>query len=230
MAGIAGFLPQLYKYTGHKMDGKHIFLTLFASLALGATAFGQTARSVLDKTAAKLQGSGGIEASFEGTRFKGTQPDGTATGKIQVQGKKYKVTAGSLTTWYDGATQWTMLAGSGEVNVSTPSDAEAQQTNPYAFVNLYKKGYDLTLSAATFRGKACHEVRMTAQRKDAPVRLMILTIDKQTSLPLSVRIKDAKGQWTRIRVSDVKTRQKWADSVFRYDEKQHPGVEVVDLR
>ncbi len=212
------------------MKGKRILLTLAATLALGTSAVAQTARQVLDKTSALLQKSGGLEATFEGTQFKGTQPAGTATGKIQVQGKKYKLTSGSLTAWYDGSTQWTLLAGSDEVNVSAPSQAEAQKSNPYFFTNLYKKGYDLTLTSANFRGKACHEVRMTAQRKDAEIQVMLLTIDKQTSLPLSVRVKDAKGKWTRVRVSDVKTHRRFPDTLFRYDEKQHPGVEVIDLR
>ena len=62
------------------------------------------------------------------------------------------------------------------------------------------------------------------------MKLIIVTIDKQTKLPLSIRIKDKNGQWTRIRVQGIKTRQKWNDATFQFQEKDHPGIEVIDLR
>lgn len=212
------------------MNIKRIFLTLTASCALSLTMVAQTAKSVLDQTANLLQSGGGLEATFEGTQFKGTKAAGTATGKIQVQGNKFKITSDAVTTWFDGRTQWSLIAGSDEVNVSTPTAAELQQMNPWAFVNLYKKGYSLTRSDATYKGRACHEVRLNAQSKSNSIQTLVVTIDKSTHLPHSIRIKDSKGEWTRIRVSNVSMHKKWNDAQFKFDEKQHPGVEVIDLR
>lgn len=212
------------------MTSKRIFLTITALLALTLTATAQTAKSILDQTASLLQSNGGIEATFEGTQFKGTQAVGSTTGKIQVLGNKFKITTDALTTWFDGRTQWSLLAGSDEVNVSTPTAAEVQQLNPYAFVNLYKKGYTLTRTDATYQGKACHEVRLKAQNKSNSIQTLVLTIDKSTHLPHSIRIKDNKGEWTRIRVSGLSLRKKWNDSQFKFDSKQYPGIEIIDLR
>lgn len=212
------------------MNIKNAFLTLCFACALGTSAFAQTARQVLDETAGKLRGSGGIEAAFEATQFKGTQEGGTADGHIYVAGNKFKISSPSVTTWYDGRTQWTLLNGSNEVNVSTPTAAELQQTNPYTFLNLYKKGYDLRLATTSYRGKSCHEVRLVAQSKNNAIQLLIAVIDKTTHMPLSIRLKDSRGEWTRIRVNSIKTNRRYADSTFRFDQKQHPGVEVIDLR
>ena len=99
----------------------------------------QTAHQVLDQTASKLKASGGIEAQFEATQFVGVTENGTVGGQICVQGNRFKLTSPSITTWFDGRTQWTLLTGSDEVNVSTPTDAEIQQMNPYTFINLYQK-------------------------------------------------------------------------------------------
>lgn len=212
------------------MTFKRIFFTFAAACAVSFSAYAQTARQILDKTASKLKHSGGIEASFEGTQFKGQHETGTATGNIQVQGSKFKIASNALTTWFDGRTQWTLLNGSNEVNVSTPTAAELQQVNPYTFINLYKQGYNLKLANTNYNGKQCHEVRMIAQNKNNGIQLVILVIDKQTNLPLSIRMKDNHGEWTRIRVNSLKTKRHWSDANFRYDAKQHPDFEVIDLR
>lgn len=212
------------------MKHRRIYTLLLAACATSFGAFAQTARQVLDQTANTLKGSGGIEATFEATQFKGTQESGTTDGHIYVMGNKFKITSPSLTTWFDGRTQWTLLTGSDEVNMSTPTEAELQQINPYTFVNLYKRGYDLSLATTTYQGKACHEVRLTAQSKSGDIQLLILVIDKTSHLPLSIRLRNNRGEWMRIRVSGIRTRRNYGDSTFRFDEKQHPGIEVIDLR
>lgn len=212
------------------MNFKKIYLTLFAACAMSVAGIAQTAHQVLDQTASKLKASGGIEAQFEATQFVGVTENGTVGGQICVQGNRFKLTSPSITTWFDGRTQWTLLTGSDEVNVSTPTDAEIQQMNPYTFINLYKKGYNLKLAGTTFHGKACHEVRLVAQNKQSNIQLLIAVIDKKTSLPYSIRVKNNRGEWSRIRINSLKTHRKWPDATFKFNEKQHPGIEVIDLR
>ena len=212
------------------MKLKHILTTALAAFGLNVCIYAQTAQSILSKTTSALRNAGGIEATFEGTQFKGKKEAGTATGKIQIAGNKFKLSSSSLTSWFDGKTQWTLLAGSNEVNVSNPTQAELQQINPYTFLNLYKKGYTLTSQDVAYKGAMCYEVRMASQSRQNNIQLLIAVIDKQTHLPLSIRIKDSKGEWTRIRVSDIRTHKKWADTNFRFNAKQNPGIEVIDLR
>ena len=99
------------------MKIKRIFITLCAACAVSMASFAQTARQVLDQTATKLKNSGGIEATFEGTQFKGTHEAGTASGHIQVQGNKFKIASNALTTWFDGRTQWTLMNEIGRAHV-----------------------------------------------------------------------------------------------------------------
>lgn len=208
----------------------HIFLSLFAFGTMSLASFAQTPRQILDETASKLKSSGGIEANFEGTQFKGTKETGSTTGNIQIQGSKFKISSSAMTTWFDGRTQWTLLNGSDEVNVSKPTTEELQQLNPYTFINLYKQGYNLKLSPTTYRGKSCHEVRLIAQNAGNKVQLVILVIDKQTHLPHSIRVKDNHGDWVRIRVNSLSTHKKWNDANFKFDQAGHPDIEVIDLR
>lgn len=188
----------------------------------------QTARQVLDATAAKLQ-KGGVQANFQATTFSGLTEKGSSKCTLQLQGSKFKITMDGMTTWYDGKTQWTMLSGSGEVNLSQPTTAEAARINPYSFINLYKSGYNVTLKNATYQGRPCYDVTLTATSRCAAFQRVLISIDKSYT-PLNVRAKDAKGNWMRFRISSVQTGKHFNDATFRFDKKQYPDVEVIDLR
>ncbi len=204
-------------------------LVLCALTALPAAS--QTARKVMDQAAAKLQRSGGISASFVATSFKGaTTVVGATTGNIAVKGNKFKLSSRHNTVWFNGKTQWSLMAGGDEVYVSEPTAAELQSVNPYTFINLYKSGYDMSLSSTTYSGRPVYEVRLVAQKGNASIVEMRVTIDKATLLPHCVRLKRSDGNWIRIQVSGVRTGQSWNDAYFQFDKKDNPKVQVVDLR
>lgn len=206
---------------------KKILILLLLSV-FGLNLSAQTARQVLDAAAAKLQ-KGGVSANFQATTYKGLTANGTTTGTIQTQGSKFKITSGGMTTWYDGKTQWTMLTGSGEVNVSAPTASEAAKMNPYAFINMYKSGYALSMKSATYNGRACKEITLSASNKGAAFQRVLITVDSSNT-PVCVRAKDSKGNWMRFRISNIKTGQRISDATFRFDKKKYPKIEVIDLR
>lgn len=213
------------------MNTRKLILAFMAMFLFVATpAIAQTAKSVLDKTVGKLRGSGGMQANFEATTFKGTTETGSTTGSICISGDKYQLATPELAVWFDGKTQWSLLKSSNEVNVSNPTPEEIQQMNPYAFAGIYKKGYKLSLTEATYKGKACHEVRLLAQKRNMPIQEMRITISKSNSLPQSIRIREGANDWTRIRINSLATGRKWNEAYFRFNPKDHPGTEVIDLR
>lgn len=208
------------------MKAKSIFIMGMLLFSLGASA--QTATNVLDRTASTLKSGGGIEATFEATTFQGTTEKGQTQGTICVKGDKFKVVTPDGNIWFDGKTQWSLYANSDEVNVSNPTEKEIQSINPYTFINLYKHGFNHTMTSTTYNGVACYDVRMIPQ-KASHIKEMRVIIDKKTSLPHSIRIKQ-DNDWFRVRVSSIKTKNKWKDSFFRFNEKDYPNIEVIDLR
>ncbi len=208
---------------------KKLLFILFLGLTALTAVQAQTARQVLDKTAAKLKKDGGIKAAFQVTAFDGTTQTGSGSGTIYIKGNRFRIASPQMQTWFDGTTQWSYLEGSNEVNVSTPTDAELQGMNPYTFVNLYKKGYRATMKETTLRGKACYEVNLVATGNNG-IRQMILSIDKGSYVPLCVRLRQGDKRWTRISVRDYAGGNKWSDSFFRFDRKDLPRAEIIDLR
>ena len=133
--------------------------------------------------------------------------------------------------WYDGKTMWTYIKDNHEVNVSTPTITEQQTMNPYLFLNLYKKGYVCECKGTTnIRGKECYSMRLAATSSAQKIQEMLLEIDKTTYHPLSIRMRTGKNKWTRIRIMDYKTKQKFKSEIFKFNPQEYPDAEVIDLR
>ena len=214
------------------MTKKNRILTILLCMAtiLPMSSQAQTAVQIMNQTAAKLKSSGGIQASFTATQFKGTTEGESVNGKIDIMDKCFYMNSPQMSSWFDGQTQWSMIAGSGEVNVATPTDQELQQMNPYHFIDLYKSGYSASVSNYQYNGKSCHNVRLVAKKKGQDIQEMRIVIDKSTHLPYSIRILQKNGDWFRLRVTGIKTGNKWDQSHFQFSPKDHPNIEVIDLR
>lgn len=207
-----------------------IFLCLMVCAVCMVPVQAESAKGVLDQTAAKLKSSGGISADFVATTFKNKEPLGGVAGSICIQGNKFKITSPQTTTWFDGVRQWSLMSDSKEAYISEPTEEELQSINPYNFVNLYKSGYSMKLKNATYKERDCHEVILTAKNKSADIPAMILTIDKATSLPLCVRFKQSSGNWVRIQISGISTNKNWDASFFEFNKSEFPQVEIIDIR
>lgn len=195
------------------------FSLLFSLLTVTATQ-AQSAKQVLDKCAARVSSRDGVKADFTMT----SAQYGNASGKIAVKGKMFHATTPMATMWFDGKTLWTYMSKNEEVNVTNPSEAQLQVLNPYNFVNMYKKGYDYTMtqSASSFT------VHLTATDQTRRVKEMFITIDKNSYNPTEVKLLQ-KQKWTTFVISNLTTR-KIADAEFRFNSKDFPTAEVIDLR
>lgn len=198
---------------------KRIFFLIAALTLVGTTMFGQTAKSVLDKAAQTITVKEGVKADF-----KMTGSFGNTSGSISIKGQKFHATTPAATVWFDGKTQWTYLKSNEEVSVSTPTPAQQQAINPYTFINLYKEGYDCTLN----KSGADFVVHLTAKAKDKKIQEMFITVSKQSYQPTQVKMLQGK-KWTIFDITNLK-KQSIPDSQFRFNAKDFPKAEVIDLR
>lgn len=200
---------------------KRFFILIFSVFISLGTAFADNqsdARKLLDKTASMLTKKGGAQASFTISGGNIASQSGT----IAIKGNKFCATTSAATIWYDGKTQWTYVKANNEVNVATPNAARQQMMNPYTFLNLYKKGYKLSV-ANQGTNKVVH---MVAQGKKN-IQEVFITINK-AGTPTQVRMKQS-GKWTTIVISNLQ-QKKLADSMFVFNSKDYPKAEIIDLR
>lgn len=192
---------------------------LITTVLFSTITFAQTAKNVLDKAAANITVKSGVQADF-----KMTGSMGNTSGTIAIKGKKFHATTPQAIIWFDGKTQWTYMKNNDEVNVTTPTESQLQAINPYNFINLYKNGYDYTLNKS---GKD-YVVHLTASSKDKKIRELFITINKSSYQPSQVKLLQGT-KWTIFDISNLK-KQNISDSQFRFNTKDFPQAEVIDLR
>lgn len=187
-----------------------------------------TPMELLDKTCAILSQSGGVTGQFTATTFQGTAPQNTTSGSMSIMGQKYVLKTPDMSTWYNGRKQWTMIAGTDEVNITVPTAAEISQSSPAAYLALYKQGYKLTIQSTTLRNRKAWEVTMKARKKDLQPSQVVVTIDAQTNHPMCIRVK-YRNDWSRIAIHNLRTGNKLNARDFEFPASQYPGVEIIEM-
>lgn len=193
-----------------------IIIMLFSFTGLASA---QTAKQVLDKTAQVIGSRSGASANFtmSGNKY------GNVSGTISIKGKKFHASTPQAIIWFDGKTEWTYVKKNDEVNVNNPNEAQLQRINPYNFINMYNNGYKYTMTTS---GKK-YIVHLTASSPRA-IPEMYITVNKGTFQPSVIRMRQGKS-WSTITISNFRNKN-LSDGMFRFNSKEFPKAEVIDLR
>jgi outer membrane lipoprotein-sorting protein len=197
---------------------KRIGIIMVAAL-MSMGSFAQSAKAVLDKAAGTITAQSGVKANF-----KMTTANGSTSGTIAIKGKKFYATTPQAKVWFDGKTQWTYLKNNDEVNVSNPTEAQLQAINPYNFIHLYKRGYTYTMNTAG----TDYVIHLVANSTDRKIKELFISVNKKTYQPKQVKMLHGK-KWTTFDINSIK-KENIADSQFRFNAKDFPKAEVIDLR
>jgi outer membrane lipoprotein-sorting protein len=197
---------------------KRIGIIMVAAL-MSMGSFAQSAKAVLDKAAGTITAQSGVKANF-----KMTTANGSTSGTIAIKGKKFYATTPQAKVWFDGKTQWTYLKNNDEVNVSNPTEAQLQAINPYNFIHLYKRGYTYTMNTAS----TDYVIHLVANSTDRKIKELFISVNKKTYQPKQVKMLQGK-KWTTFDINSIK-KENIADSQFRFNAKDFPKAEVIDLR
>lgn len=197
---------------------KHFAIIMMLLLSVGAQA--ESAKRILDKAAATVSNPGGVQAHFQMI----SKQFGSTEGDIAVKGRKFHATTLDATIWFDGKTQWTYMKGNDEVNISNPTEAQLQAINPYNFINIYKKGYKLEAKKV----EHFYEVHLIPTDKNRKIQEMYIVVDETSYHPTHVKMKQ-KDKWSTIVISRLKTAS-LSDDLFKFNSKDFPQAEIIDLR
>lgn len=194
-------------------------ILVLIAICAGAQSASQ-AMKVLDKTASIVGRKGGAQADFTVSSKK----LGSQAGTIAIKGNMFQARTPKAIVWYNGKTQWSYLKMTNEVNISNPSEAKRMSMNPYTFLSMYKKGYDLSLE----KKDGNYVVHMTAQNKKRSVQEAYITINKRSYTPSHIKMRQG-SDWTNISVSGFKAVNQ-PNSKFTFNAKDFPKADVIDLR
>ncbi|MBQ0048390.1 MAG: hypothetical protein KBT33_12965 [Prevotellaceae bacterium] len=200
---------------------KKIILLFAFLLSLFTVAKAQDATRILDKSASTLKAAGNVKIGFTLSA-----DGGSSVGYIKLQGQKFVVNMAGQITWFDGTTMWSYVKKNEEVNVTNPKPEEVAKMNPYAFLTFYKKGYQAKMGKGTAKE---HEIVLTGDGS-SPYTKVVVRVNKSTNYPSYISMTSSKGATTSINCNSFMKGQKFTDNTFKFNKKNYPKAEVIDLR
>lgn len=177
------------------------------------------AQRLLDQTTEVYQKAGGVSIHFTGSQ----------NGKLLLKGNRFYLECDGVKSWFDGHTQWSYVSQNEEVTVSNPTDEELQSINPYTWISMYRHGFNYSYGGQkTLKGKSGEQIILTPQKKQ-DIKQITLLIGKD-NIPQYICIEDRQGYKQEIIVQSYRSNQQYNDNTFRFDARQYPNAEIIDMR
>lgn len=156
----------------------------------------------------------------------------TQNGTLYVKSKsnKYKVVTPEQDLISDGKTQWTYLKHDKEVQISEV-DNSSDAINPAKLFTIYEQGFKYIYSGdVKVNGKIEHVIDLSPLDTKRSYFKIRLNIDKASKHITKAVIFDKNGNKYTYAIKAFTPNVKISESVFAFDAKKFPGVNVEDLR
>jgi outer membrane lipoprotein-sorting protein len=208
----------------------------FFLLTTALPAFAQKdakAKEWLDKSSEVFGKTGALSVDFTiNVKDVSNKISESFDGNIDIKGAKFHLTVPEMETWFDGKTQWVLQKGWDEVNITEPAEQEAQTLNPAVIFNIYKKGcnYKYLGEKTDNKGKKAQEIELIPQDKKSEWSKIVIGINSNDFMPVKIHIFYKNKMENIIHINKYKKKMNLEDSVFVFDKKKYPNVEVIDLR
>ena len=192
-------------------------------------AYAQDAMKVLDITADRIRAAGNVKIEYKAGIFAGSMEKSSTKGTMWLQGSKIMLDSDEIKTWYNGKTRWCYVPSANEVSIDEPTKKEMASMNPYTFLDIYKKGFKMTVKETVLRGDAVYEVYLRARYAKMDVKEVYIDIRKSDYLPLCIRVRE-DNDWQRVSILDFKGNLTLSDEFFTFPEKEYPTACHNDMR
>jgi len=222
---------------------KKLFAILLAALST-CSAFAQKdadAQKILNAVSKKYKGYDMMKADFSFTlddQMSGMKDTQVGTLITQPKANKFKViiyspadkTTVAQEIISDGKSQWTYVKKDKEVELNNVDHSE-DNINPAQLFTIYEHGYKYIYNGEEkIDGKVCQMIDLTPIDSKKQFFKVRLAIDKAKKQMYSALIFDKSGARYTYVIRTFTPNPKLPETLFTFDKKSFPGVEVVDLR
>lgn len=190
------------------------------------------AKTILDKVSAKFKTYKTVTANFTlSITNSAGKIEGTKKGTAYIKGSKYRVNIPGQEIYSDGNNIWTYDKSANEVQV-TKFDPSANTITPQKmFTNFYDKDFLYKLNGETKQdNKTLQEIELTPVDKTKAFFKVLVNIDKTSKNIVSTKVFEKNGNRYIYTITSMKANTALPDSLFVFDVKKYPNVEVIDLR
>ena len=190
------------------------------------------AKTILDNVSAKFKTYKSVEANFTlSITDANGKIEGTKKGVVYINGSKYRVNISGQEIYSDGNNIWTYDKSANEVQITRFDPSSNTITPQKMFTNFYDKDFLYKLNGETKQGKkTIQEIELTPVDKTKTFFKVLVDIDKASKNIASTKVFEKNGNRYIYTVTSMKTNTNLPQSLFVFDAKKYPKVEVVDLR
>jgi outer membrane lipoprotein-sorting protein len=191
------------------------------------------AKEWLDKSSGAFSKTGALLVDFTmNVKDVSNKVSESFDGNIELKGAKFHLNVPEMETWFDGKTQWVLQKGWDEVNITEPAALEVQALNPAVIFSIYKKGcnYKYLGEKTDIKGKKAQEIELIPQEKKSEWSKIVIQISSNDFMPVKIHILYKNKMENIIYINKYKKNLNLEDSVFVFDKKKYPNVEIIDLR
>ncbi|MBX3255897.1 MAG: outer membrane lipoprotein carrier protein LolA [Chitinophagaceae bacterium] len=190
------------------------------------------AKKLLDEVSARFKSYNSVKAVFTlKIENNAGKVQGTKKGVAYMKGNQYKVELTDQEIYCDGKNVWTYDKNSNEVQVSK-FDASGNSFTPQKiFTNFYDKDFLYKMNEEKKEGgKTLQEIELTPTDKSKAFFKILVYVDKASKNIASSKLFEKNGNRYTYSVTGFSPNTAIDNSVFVFDAKKYPGVEVIDLQ
>lgn len=153
----------------------------------------------------------------------------SGNGVVVMSNKRYNMTLGAMKIWYDGKTQWTANSNTSEVSITTPTEEEICESNPFVVLSNYKQAYNCKLAKSSSSG--VYTITLTPKNNKTMLKSGTVTVSSKNWHPIKITGVTRSGEKFTLSINSIKAGGKLADSNFKFKKgSTYKDYEVIDLR
>lgn len=188
-------------------------------------------KALLEKVSKKYKGYKTLRANFVlKIETADNKIQDEQKGTIQLQGDKYRLDLNGQQVICDHATIWTYLKESKEVQINKYSP-DKKSITPSQIFTVYEKDFlSAPIEQATENNTPVQIVDVTPIDKSKSFFKIKITLSKKDNSIKRFKVFDKNGNRYVYEIQKLEPNVSLNDTVFFFNPKNYPGVEVIDLR
>lgn len=153
------------------------------------------------------------------------------SGTLYLKGKKFRIDMNDQEIYCDGKKLYTYFKGAGQNECQiTDYNPDDQDINPSEIFTLYQKGFAYRFIGETMKnGKKIANIELTPDDKNKPYYKVKLNVDQAAHKIVDMTVLNKNGLESTYAITAFSPNIAISDSFFKFNEKDHPGVVVIDL-
>ena len=207
-----------------------IFILTFLTFTSTPTLSQEKGKKILERVAENTRNMGAVKILFTYSMTNEEQGiNESYEGELLSKGEKYRLKITGQEVYSNGETIWTYIPDAMEVQVSTAEQGSGG-FNPTSVLTDYEDKFEVKLlEEKTIENREVAILKLTP-KKEEQFKKAHIVIDKAKDELLSLTIFDEIGNEFTYKVEELLPNIGLQGNEFKFDESQHPDVDVIDMR